>query len=130
MEKKMERKRFKLIFENIVFTIFFVFIAIIAISITAKSHENKVTYKEEQLTAAMEKTMVREVREYLSEEGYENSGVMLNKVYDEDYCVYTLSVHNKKIADLSDDNRQKLIEGLSGFAFEELGCDFEYKFIF
>ncbi|MCR5255776.1 MAG: hypothetical protein K6D96_07555 [Acetatifactor sp.] len=130
MEKKMERKRFKLIFENIVFTIFFVFIAIIAISITAKSHENKVTYKEEQLTAAMEKTMVREVREYLSEEGYENSGVMLNKVYDEDYCVYTLSVHNKKIAGLSDEKRQALMESLSGFAFEELGCDFEYKFIF
>jgi len=93
--------------------------------------QSKASEKElENYYAALEKQMVIETREYLSEAGFRNSGVMLTKVIDESGArEYTLTVHHKKINALTPAERMGLEERISGFDFGDENCSFEHKFL-
>lgn len=61
-----------------------------------------------------EKEYVREVRSFLQEAGYENSGVTLTKLFSEDGTrAYTLSVHHKRIGKLSLPEQEALRQRLA-----------------
>ncbi|MGN0412214.1 MAG: hypothetical protein ACI4FV_04190 [Lachnospiraceae bacterium] len=78
----------------------------------------------------MEKEYLEEVKQLLGEEGFENSGVTLTKEYKEDGTRdYQLLIHHKGIRRLSEPERQKLQEELSGISFPVPGCSFYHKFL-
>ena len=67
-----------------------------------------------------ERQLVEDAREYLRQQGYENSGVMLTRVVDADGSrEYTLSVHHGRIAALSEEELEQLAEGLREIAFTD-----------
>lgn len=72
-----------------------------------------------------ERQLVEGAREYLGEQGYENSGVMLTRVVDADGSrEYTLSIHHSRIAGLSDEEREQLTEELQEITFVGQDCVF------
>lgn len=72
-----------------------------------------------------EQQLVKEAREYLGQQGYENSGVMLTRVVDADgRREYTLSVHHSRIVDLSETEREQLADELQKITFTDQGCVF------
>lgn len=72
---------------------------------------------DEKFYKKMEQDYVMQVREYLNEEGYNNSGVTLTKVFFEDGSrEYTLNIHHKRIEKLTDVQREKLKQQLTRFA--------------
>lgn len=78
----------------------------------------------------MEKAYIRETREILKKEGFENSGVNLTKVIDEEgKRTYTMVVHNGKINRLSTEEKEELEELLESIAFEDETCDFYHEFL-
>lgn len=113
------------------FGIYFVLIGLLGIlgfSISGKASGEEIT-KNEQYYRALEKQYVAEVKEYLAENGLENSGVMLTKVIcDQKTREYTLSVHNKRISYLSDEQKEELIQDLVEMEFMEEGCTFSQVF--
>lgn len=67
----------------------------------------------------LEQDYVKEIREYLNETGYENSGVMLTKVFDDEGIQeYTLKVHHKRFSFLSEDEKTNLREKMQNLAGE------------
>lgn len=77
-----------------------------------------------------EKEMVREVREYLNQEGYENSGVTLTRVAEADGGrEYTLTVHHGRINRMDEEDRENLKKELSAFDFEAANCTFCHEFL-
>ncbi len=85
--------------------------------------------KSEQYYRELEKQYVKDVKEYLSENGLENSGVMLTKVIcDRHTREYTLSVHNKRIHYLTDEQKAKLLQDIIDMEFLEDGCSFSHVF--
>lgn len=74
--------------------------------------------------------MVKQVREYLSEQGFSNSGIMLTRVVDGDSREYTLSVHHGKITRMKKEEQEVLSAELTAFGFREDGCSFFVKFLF
>ena len=75
--------------------------------------EEMETYCREQ-----EKLLVQEVREYLTGRGYRDSGVMLTRTRFEDGSLeYKLTVHHGKIDNMTEGEREELLEEISDFTF-------------
>lgn len=79
---------------------------------------------------AREKEMADEVRNYLDENGFRNSGVALTRVVDgEGNRKYTLTIHHDRIDVMSDEERNELSSRLSDFNFADENCVFEQEFL-
>lgn len=79
----------------------------------------------------LEQDMVRDVRHYLNEHGYRNSGITLTRVVDEaENRAYTLTVHHDKIEKMDDAKRAELSRNLLQFGFEFTTCSFETAYLF
>ena len=75
-----------------------------------------------------EQKLVEDVREYLRQQGYGNSGVMLTRVMDADGSrEYTLSIHHSRITALDQEERERLAEELQELAFTDQSCSFFIK---
>ncbi|MCR5756185.1 MAG: hypothetical protein K6G30_15405 [Acetatifactor sp.] len=80
--------------------------------------------------AEKESVMLGEAKKYLAEEGFGNSGVMLTKVMEQDGTrEYTLTVHHRKIDELTNAEREQLAQALSTFDFIDEKCTFRHKFL-
>lgn len=72
-----------------------------------------------------ERQLVEDVREYLGQQGYGDSGVMLTRVVEADGSrEYTLNIHHSRITALSEEKREQLAEELTGLTFTERDCVF------
>ena len=77
-----------------------------------------------------EQSLVEDAREFLKEEGYADSGVMLTRVIEADGSrQYTLTIHHRRIGKLDEDERQLLMEKLQKIAFNDASSTFCYKFL-
>lgn len=80
---------------------------------------------DEKYYVAMEKEYVCEIREYLNEQGFENSGVTLTRVVEADGSrEYEIALHHKYLEKLEDSERSRLFEEIEAMAFDATGCIF------
>lgn len=83
----------------------------------------------EKLYQEWEKLLTDDIREYLGQQGYENSGVMLTRMVDENGDrQYTFSIHHKEIMELGEEGRKKLAENLSHLLPADEKCAFSMNF--
>ena len=83
---------------------------------------------DEKYYRQLEQEYVRQVRTYLSDAGYDNSGVALTKVlYEDGSREYTLNIHHRRIERLTYTEQERLKEELVGFAMaieqSDMGMD-------
>ncbi len=77
-----------------------------------------------------ESRMVREIREYLSEQGFQNSGVALTRVVEENgRREYTVTVHHREIDRMTGEEREELARRLSAIGFEDENSSFCHEFL-
>lgn len=77
-----------------------------------------------------ERALVEDAREFLSQRGLADSGVMLTRVVDEGGGrQYTLTVHHGRITKMSEDDRRFLMEELQQIVFEDEDSTFFHKFL-
>jgi len=70
----------------------------------------------------LEKELVKDVRAFLDEKGYRNSGVMLTRTtYKDGRVEYCLKVHHGLIDQMTESCRQSLLDELSQFEFPKNG---------
>lgn len=85
---------------------------------------------DEQYYQVLEKEYVKEIRGFLTEQGYENSGVNLTMVEDEDgNRSYSVEVYHKGICKLSEQTQEELFAQIEAMAFEVVGCRFEVSLL-
>ncbi len=78
----------------------------------------------------MEKEYIRKTRAVLKENGFENSGVNLTKVIDEDGSrTYKVVVHNSRINRLNNSEKDELELLLKSVKFADEKCDFSHEFL-
>ena len=97
--------------------LFIIMVLALCIGVTASARGKAL--REERQKAYLEKkaVVVRTVREYLSERGYQNSGVTLTRrEYGEDEEEYQLAIHHGRLEFLSDSEREELADALAQFA--------------
>lgn len=72
----------------------------------------------EQFYLVKEKEFRQDIREFLQQEGYQNSGVTVTRVVEADGTRnYTVTVHHERIDDMDEAAREHLRTALSKIAF-------------
>lgn len=85
---------------------------------------------DEQYYQVLEKEYVKEIREYLAEQGYENSGVNLTMMIDEEgNRRYSVEVYHKGICKLPEAEQVELFAVVEAMAFDVVGCSFEISLL-
>ena len=119
--------------KNITFilvTIMLILISLFFITKTVQGSADIKTAEKERYFLQLEQEYVFEIRCYLNEQGFTNSGVTLTRIVDEDGCrEYLVMLHHKYLEKLSDDERKELFEKIGDMAFDEEGCIFQINLL-
>lgn len=92
---------------------------------TVQSQSRGNVQVEESFYQQLEDGYVKEIRAYLTEEGYVNCGVMLTRtVYEDGTREYQLVVHNSRFAGLTGEETTALAKEMVDKAFTADGCSF------
>ena len=77
-----------------------------------------------------EETLVEDVREFLNQEGFVNSGIMLTRVVGADGSrQYTMTIHHGCICKMSSVEQADLQKRLEELVFVDEGCSFSHEFL-
>ena len=100
------------------------------VSGTALSQTEEAFVKDEAMLRALEKEYVSDIRGYLKEQGFEDSGVTLTWMMHEDGSrCYEVLLHHRKMDGLSQSEREALFAEVLELAFEVAGCNFQVKLL-
>ena len=123
--KILKRLPFTLIIS--VFLILVIAFCISGTVLSQSSHESRI---EEKYYREMEKIYVQEIRDLLTDQGYENSGITMTHVIDENGMrTYTVTIHHGRIDRLSGAGRKELLSQCSEVVFPDDECGFCYEFL-
>lgn len=79
---------------------------------------------------SLEKQLLADTRAVLEQEGFHNSGIMLNHQVDMDgNRSYMLTIHHGRIDDLSEEARAELSEEIENCYFAENNCVIRQEFL-
>lgn len=114
------------LFATIVLVLFIAFCAAeTAKSISMEDNEVKEAYYQE-----LEQNYLAQVKAYLNEQGYFNSGVTMTRTETgEGVREYSVLIHNSRISRLSEAERESLREGLEGVFSELEECQICHEFL-
>lgn len=124
--------------ENIAFTLvtaFLVCFIVFCVAGTVKGQETGSNAELEAYYKELENRLLEDTKTYLTEEGFHNSGVTLNRIVDSDgKREYTFTIHHNRIDRMSEAERQKLASKLTTRKVAVLkddtlaNCTFRYDF--
>ena len=114
----------------IVVTILLVLISTFFISGTVQSQSAENISENEKYFQELEREYVREIRDYLNAQGYENSGVTLTRTVDaQGDREYRVTLHHKYLEKLSKQERENIFGIIADMAFQEDGCIFRVNLL-
>ena len=101
---------------------------VFCIGSTVRSESSNETQRIE--TQVKEQQLLAQMRQYLNENGYRNSGVTLTYATDETgRCDYTFMIHHKKINAMSEGERENLSAELSQVCAAPEGDTISYEYL-
>lgn len=110
-------------------TIFLILVTAFCCAGTVMSRTDLDQREMENYYREKEKELVSEARAFLSEGGFDNSGIMLTHIVEADGSrIYTLTIHHGEIDRMSGEERQQLLAELESLTFESAGSSFSHKF--
>lgn len=99
-------------------------------AMTAVSQSRNQFYADESYYRSLEENLTGRVRTYLNEEGYTNSGIMLNRILDDEgQRTYTITIHHRGIERLSEEEQEALFREIIDLTFEDEKCTFSVKIL-
>lgn len=100
------------------------------ISSTVVSQADGGVTVDEEYFPLLEENYVEEIKDLLDELGYENSGVNLTMVADEEgNRSYQVKLHHKRIVRLTEEEKNALLETIEDMAFQVVGCEFKISLL-
>lgn len=115
---------------TIIVSIALILIIAFCFSGTVISQDRNPNRSEEKYYREMESAYEQEIRSLLASKGYENSGVTITYVTDEDGMrTYTVTMHHGRIDILSADEKQALLAECGEIAFPDKECGVCHKFL-
>ena len=111
-------------------TVLFVMISAFCISQTVSGKEDAEAKEQEAFYREQENKLLADIRAFLNQEGYYNSGVTLTRVVDSDGSrEYTITIHHSRIDRMDDFEKQELKNALEELVFVSKGCSFCHTFL-
>ena len=115
---------------TIIFTAILVLTIALCISATAISQAKNNHRAQTEYYRDMEQEYVGELRSFLGENGYRNSGVTMTEVVETDGSRnYTVTIHHQKIKNLSAQEKEALLTSCKELEFMDGACSISHKFL-
>lgn len=119
---------FKIITAAII-TVLLILTAVFAISGTAAAQDRGVSREQQQYLREREESYVRAVRAALAEKGYSDSGVVMNRITNEDGSMeYLVKLHHRRLLKLDAKEQTAVLEPCKELELPAEGCGIEYEF--
>lgn len=100
-------------------------IAAMCVTSSIKSQAADTQKAQEAYYEQLEREYINQVWQYLEEQGYRNSGVMLNRVVDSDgQRSYKVLVHHGALDRLQEEAQAEVLGRIEGMGFYVPGCSF------
>jgi len=119
--------------KNITFiaaTIILILVSAFFITKTVRGQVDSEVVVSEKYYRTLEQEYLDEIRAYLNEQGFENSGVTLTRVVDErGERGYLVLLHHKYLEDLSTAERDEIFAAIENMAFAASGCNFRINLL-
>ena len=135
-EKIMRREREHKIYDRLVknvafglFTVLLSFLLAMFVSQTVISQTKGNITVDEQHFQKLEQEYVKEIRSYMEEQGFQNSGVTLTRVVENGERSYEVVLHHKNLAKLTEEELEELFVQVEGLAFEVADCSFRVNLL-
>lgn len=123
-------KRINKMIRTIVFTALLILIAAFGISGTVLSQKDGMSKEMQEYYRTVEKEYVKELRTYLAQQGYSDSGVTMNRIINEDGSRdYVVTIRHRRIEGLEDTEKEALLASCKEIAFPVEDCGFYHKFL-
>ena len=114
----------------VIFTLVLIILGAFCISGTVISQEKGRSRVEEKYYHECEQAYVREIRNFLGEQGYKNSGVTMTYVISENESrKYKVTIHHKKISALDEAEKQRLRHACTEIDFPVEDCLIFHEFL-
>lgn len=111
-------------------TVILVLVAALAFAKTVSSRTDFAGEELERYYMAKEKQLREDVRDYLDENGFRNSGVTVTRVVSDDgRREYTVTVHHGRIDAMTEEERGCLAGELALLDFSDEQCSFRHEFL-
>jgi hypothetical protein len=99
------------------FVVLGVMLLVLCFGVTAGARNRMMRAERQKAYLEKKEIVVREIRDYLGSQGYQNSGVTLTRrEYGENEEEYRLQVHHGRMEHLSKEELDALAETLAGYA--------------
>jgi len=125
----MKRKTFEAV-GFWVLTLCLVLVSAFFVCGTVLSGSNKDQQQLELYYRQQEQQLVQDTRNYLNQSGFQNRGVTLTRVVEENGMrEYTITVHHDKIHRMDEKEKSTLKAELAALVFMEDNCNFSHEFL-
>lgn len=115
---------------TVIISVILVLVAAFCICGTVLSQSDSRQLIDEKYYRTMEQAYLQEVRTFLEEEGYRNSGVIMTKVIEADGSrSYTVTIHHGRIDRLPEAEKQSLLADCASIAFPVEECTFSHTLL-
>jgi hypothetical protein len=114
---------------TLIISVILIFITAFCITGTVNSQSSCTGRIDEEYYREMESTYLKELRGMLTDRGYENCGITMTYVTDEDRRTYTVVIHHRKINKLSVKEKQELMADCAEIQFQDETCGIFHKFL-
>ncbi|MBO5055118.1 MAG: hypothetical protein J6C64_02025 [Lachnospiraceae bacterium] len=115
---------------TIIISAMLILVTAFCISGTVQSQSRYAAEAEEKYYKEMEEIYAGEIRAFLEEAGYRNSGIMMTRIIDEEgERSYTVTIHHDKLDKLSGAEKKELLDACSRIEFPDRECGFCHKFL-
>lgn len=113
----------------VLFTVLLVLLLAMFVSQTVMSQTKGNITVDEQHFQKLEQEYVKEIRSYMAEQGFQNSGVTLTRVVENGERSYEVVLHHKNLAKLTKEELEELFVQVEGLAFEVADCSFRVNLL-
>ncbi len=111
-------------------TLLLVLICAFAISGTVLSQSREAAREQKEYYRVLEREYVKEVRLFLEDQGYADSGITMNRIVNEDESIeYKVIIHHRRISGLDMEDKEALLSGCSDIKFPVEGCSIFYELL-
>ena len=123
-------KRINRMIGTILFTTLLILISALGVSGTVLSQRSGMSREMQEYYRHAEHEYVKEIRTFLAQQGYSDSGVTMNRIINEDESVdYVVTIHHRKISALEETQKDALLASCKEIEFPVENCGFYHKFL-
>lgn len=111
-------------------TVLLILAGVMLLSVAVLGRDQEALKDQKEYYKVMEQQYIKDMWTFLADQGYEDSGVTMNRVIEADGSLqYVVTIHHRRIEQLDPEGREQLLSKCREIEFPDKECIFYHKFL-